>query len=226
MPDLLPPPGVHTIVPEIPAAIGVVDLLGVTFAASVVGDRARIGVGPICSATRIRVLDGLSRSRWRRVETLARHLGSTPPALTRSTLNPLAELGLIEMNRGRIRSTGVWSPIALRLTAVELKLAKWRGALRQADNFALSTDSAWVILDGKHVGAAARNLDRFKEVGVGLGAVDPSGGFTVLSRPRRRQPVRWLRSLMAERAWAAAGQLHMTAHTRARQVSKKPASMR
>ena len=99
-------------------------------------------------------------------------------------------------------------------------------ALRQADNFALSTDSSWVILDDHRVGAAARNVDRFKEVGIGLAAVDPSGQLTVLARPRRRRPVRWLRSLMAERAWAAASQTHPTPQTRARQVSRKPASTR
>lgn len=215
------------VVSEVPAAIGIVDLLAVTFAPEAVKRRNRLGIGPVCSALRVRVLDGLSCSRWNRVETIARRVGSSAPALTRSTLKPLAELDLIELREGRVRSTGAWSPLAARLTAVELKLDKWRGALRQADNFALSTDRAWVILDHQRIGGVNRHRDRFKEMGVGLAAIDPHGTLSVLTRPRQRQPVRWLRALIAERAWSVIvkeqGQLP---HTSARQVSRKPASTR
>lgn len=42
---------------EIPAAVGVVDLLGVKFRADAIALRERLDVGPICSPLRIRALD-------------------------------------------------------------------------------------------------------------------------------------------------------------------------
>lgn len=225
--DLLPASmGPDMVLTEVPAAIGVVDLLAVTFASEAIAERNRLGLGPICSALRVRVLDGLSCSRWSRVETIARRVGSTSPALTRSTLRPLADIELIELSDGRVRSTGAWYPLAARLTAVELKLDRWQRALRQADNFALSTDSAWVILDHQRTAAADGHRDLFKEVGVGLAAVDADGTLSILVRPRKRQPVGWLRALIAERAWRAATEQQQLDHTSARHVSRKPAPTR
>lgn len=203
--DLLPASvGPDVVLSEVPAAIGVVDLLAVAFASEAVAQRNRLGLGPICSALQIRVLDGLSCSRWSRVETVARRVGSNASALTRSTFKPLAELELVELSNGCVRSTGAWSPLAARLIAVELKLDRWERALRQADNFALSTDSAWVVLDHHRTAGANGHRDRFDEVGVGFATVDRHGSLSIHARPRRRRPVRWLRALIAERAWQAA----------------------
>ena len=199
--------GHDAVLAEIPAAVGVVDLLVVKFDQDAIASRAARGIGPICSTRKIQVLDAVGSKRWRLVDTIAHALGSTSVALTRSTLDPLTGMGLIEMDEGRIRSTGLWLPAATHVTAIELKRDKWRSALRQADNFALSSDRTWVVLDQAKAGRAQRHLDRFRSVGIGLAAVDPRGGVTVISRPSgsRRPAVRWLRSLMAERAWAAHG---------------------
>jgi hypothetical protein len=114
-------------------------------------------------------------------------------------------MGLIEVDGCRVRGTGLWAPAATHVTAIELKLSKWRSALRQADNFALSSDRTWVVLDQAKASGAKEHLDRFRSVGIGLAAIDPQGNVKVLAQPsgRRRPAVRWLRSLMAERAWAA-----------------------
>lgn len=202
-----PPHGHDAVLAEIPAAVGVVDLVVVKFDQDAITCRSAHGIGPICSAKKIQVLDLVGPKRWRLVDTIASTLGSTEAALTRSTLDPLAELGLLEMSQGRVRGTGLWAPAATHVTAIELKLDKWRSALRQADNFALSSDRTWVVLDQAKANRAQRHLDRFRSVGVGLAGIDPSGGVTVISRPSgsRRPAVRWLRSLMAERAWAAHG---------------------
>lgn len=201
------PEGHDAVLAEVPAAVGIVDLLVVRFDREAIDIRAAAGVGPICSAKKIHVLDALGTRRWRRVDTIARQVGSNGPALTRSTLSPLAEMGLLELEAGRIRSTGIWAPAAVHVTAIELKLEKWRSALRQADNFALSSDRTWVVLDNAKAGGVKAHVERFRSVGVGLAAIDPRGKLRVLARPsgRRRPAVRWLRSLMAERALAAHG---------------------
>jgi hypothetical protein len=90
------------------------------------------------------------------------------------------------------------------LTAVELKLSKWRGALRQADNFAQSADRSWVVLDHARSRPAIASAEQFRHAGIGLAVLQRDGALRVVVRPVRRAPERWLRALMAERAWEAA----------------------
>jgi hypothetical protein len=187
---------------EVRAAVGVVDLVAVTFDDDALGARICAGLAPINLPLRVRVLDALG-ARILRVNTLAQRIGRKPEALMRSTLTPLIELGALEMSHGKVAATGAWRPVTSRLTAVELKLAKWRVALRQADNAALSTDAAWVVLDRAKAGGAAAAVDLFRDYGVGLATVDPSGELNIRCRPRGRRTVRWLHAWMGELAWAS-----------------------
>jgi hypothetical protein len=191
-----------SIFPEVPAAVGVVDLLAVTFSSSARAAREEAGIGPICSPLRIRTLDLLATNQIKRIDTLARRLGSSETSLRKSTLAPLAEDGLIHISGGRVQSTGLWTPIGEAVTAVELKLSKWRSALRQADNFGLSADYSWVVLDQDHSKVARRSKELFRALGVGLATVDGAGELHAAIKPRLRPPIRWLRALIAERAWA------------------------
>jgi len=198
--------GPHVVVGEVPAAVGIVDLLAVRFDAEALRLRKAGGVGPICSPLRIRVLDALRDGRWRDAQVIAHTVGSNLPALRRSTLRPLTEAGLIEFDGKRIRSTLAWLPVGERLTAVELKLSKWQGALRQADNFARSVDRSWVVVDAARARAATQQPELFRECGVGLATLGQDGRLKICARPGRRRPTRWLRALIAERAWADTGQ--------------------
>jgi hypothetical protein len=185
-----------------PAGQGVVDLLAVDFNDHVLSRRVRAGLGPIELPLRIEILSYLRPDRFLSLERLARRVGSNPRALTRSTLRPLAELGAIELEATRARATGAWIPVAKRLTAVELKLSKWRDAARQADNAAWAADRSWVVLDARRAGAALRNRDYFAEFGIGLAVVDSVGVLRVMERPRRSRCVPWLRAWLGELAWA------------------------
>ena len=187
---------------EMPAGQGVVDLLAVDFDDEVLSRRVRAGLGPIELPLRIEVLSHLRPDRFLSLERLARRVGSNPRALSRSTLWPLAEMGAIELEPTRARATGVWIPAAKRLTAIELKLSKWRSAARQADNAAWAADRSWVVLDARRAGAAVRNCDYFAELGVGLAVVDSEGALRILERPRRARCVPWLRAWLGEVAWA------------------------
>ncbi|MGH3264905.1 MAG: hypothetical protein ACRDNS_23265 [Trebonia sp.] len=202
---LLPRTGdAHVVLGEVPAAQGIADVVAVRFDAAAVRHRLNLGVGPLCSPLRVRMLDLLRPDRGMRIATLARKLGSNPRALTRSTLGPLTDMGLIEVSDGLVRSSGAWRPAGTQLTAVELKLSKWRDALRQADNFALSADRTWVVLDETRSCAAVAATGYFRQLGIGLALLAPTGRLRTVVSPRGRRPRRWLRALMAERAWAAA----------------------
>jgi hypothetical protein len=187
---------------EMPAGQGVVDLLAVDFDDDVLSRRVRAGLGPIEFPLRIEVLSHLRADRFSSLDRLARLVGSNPPALARSTLRPLADLGAIELERTRARATGAWIPVAKRLTAVELKLSKWRSAARQADNAAWAADRSWVVLDARKARAALRNHDYFVEFGIGLAVVDSLGVLRVIERPRRSRSIPWLRAWLGELAWA------------------------
>jgi hypothetical protein len=187
---------------EMPAGQGVVDLLAVDFDDDVLSRRVRAGLGPIELPLRIEVLAHLRSDRFLSLERLARRVGSNPRALTRSTLRPLAEIGAIELEPKRARATGAWIPVAKRLTAIELKLSKWRDAAQQADNAAWAADRSWVVLDVRRAGAAVRHRDYFAELGIGLAVVDVVGRLRVVERPRRARCVPWLRAWLGELAWA------------------------
>lgn len=189
---------------EVPAAVGVVDVLATQFNTDAIRHRLTTGVGPICSPLRVRVLDCLRNRRPWRVATIAARVGSNPRALTRSTLRPLAKLGLVELTERSVLTTGAWVSVGSHLTAVELKLNKWRSALRQADNFAISADRSWVVLDEARARGAVASANYFAQVGVGLALLTPEGELRIIVRPGRRHPERWLKALMTERAWAVA----------------------
>ncbi|HEY4280209.1 MAG TPA: hypothetical protein VGM91_18440 [Conexibacter sp.] len=196
--------GAIVVVGEVPAAQGIADIVAVRFNAEAVQRRADVGVGPMTSPLRMRCLNVLRRDRPMRTETLARKMGTNARALNRSTLQPLAEMGVIELSGELVRATGAWEPVGTHLTAVELKLSKWRSALRQADNFAMSADRSWVVLDEARGAGALAALDHFQDYGVGLALLSTDGRLKVKLRPRGRRPQPWLRALMAECAWSAA----------------------
>ncbi len=201
---LMPRGGGHLVAGEVPAARGIAANVAVRFDTGAVRRRLAAGVGPVTSPLRVQVLHLLRSDRGTRAATLAARLRTNAPALTRSTRRPLAESGLVERDGDMVRSTGAWCPVPAHITAVELKLSKWRDALRQADNFAASADRSWVVLDEARSGAVVREISFFAAFGVGLAVVAPTGDLRVILPPRGRRPEPWLRSLMAEQAWATA----------------------
>lgn len=61
------------------------------------------------------------------------------------------------------------------VTAVELKMHDWRGALRQALAYQLAADRAWVAMPLAAASRAYRNRWKFQAEKVGLLAIDDSG---------------------------------------------------
>jgi hypothetical protein len=203
--DQLVPEGrdVDCVVAEMQGEVGVIDLLAVTFDDRALEHRIKAGIPAITLPLRVQVLDLLWRPRPMRIETLARRVGSSPRALTHSTLGPLAEMGAVEFGRDSVRPTGAWQPVAAGLTAIELKLNKWKKALRQADNAAFGVDRAWVVVDAERARPAIAARDQFKLFGVGLAIAATDGSLREIVRPSRRRKIRWVRSWLGELAWRA-----------------------
>jgi len=194
-------PQAPLVVDEVPAGQGIADVVAVRFDTGALRDRLDALVGPICSPLRVRTLLALRSDRLTRIATLARKVHASPTSLTRSTLRPLAEDGLVEVCGDCARSTGAWRPVDGHVTAIELKLSKWRDALRQADNIAIGADRSWVVLDAARASQAVAAADQFRAFGVGLAVVGAESPLRIVVRPSGRRPERWLRALMAECAW-------------------------
>ena len=101
-PGRIPP---EHVLREVPAGHGVVDLLAVKLDDDVLSRRVRADLGPIVLPLRIHVLSHLRVDRFLSMERLCRKVGSSPQALKRSTLRPLAELGAVEIDGSRVRAT-------------------------------------------------------------------------------------------------------------------------
>jgi hypothetical protein len=187
---------------EVQTTAGVIDLLAVSFVDTTLATRTASGAAPVTHPRQVQALDAIPLGRPLRVDTVARRLRTSAEALQRSVLPPLISQGFLDLSHNRVRATGCWRPVGLELIAVELKLSKWKAAVRQADNAAWNVDGSWVVLD-KAAGAAAANASAyFQAFGVGLAFLSGGGDLTVRLRPRSRRPVRWVRSWLAEVAWS------------------------
>lgn len=94
-------------------------------------------------------------------------------------------------------------PILSRVVSFEAKRTDARGALLQARVHTMFTDAAYVVCDHAHRARFERLCDAYARERVGLLALDHSGDFELLLRPRRA-PLRdsLLHALGTERALA------------------------
>jgi hypothetical protein len=81
--------------------------------------------------------------------------------------------------------TGDTSIIAF---AFEMKLSDWKRALAQAFRYRAFAEMSFVILDGKFVGRALKQLDKFQTANVGLLSTDVDGSLRIHHQPRTDLP--------------------------------------
>lgn len=77
---------------------------------------------------------------------------------------------------------------ALVVTAVELKLRRWREALDQAVNYLKFANRAYVVLDGDQIGRDEGMIKAFRDSGVGLFMLR-AGGLTEIVNARAQSCV-------------------------------------
>ena len=90
--------------------------------------------------------------------------------------------------------------------AIEAKLKNWKRALHQAYRYKWFSDHAFVCLPYSNLTPAIKNIDYFKELGVGLMAIDQGGGVDVAYAPEKTSPVSVvMNSLLNELALGQSG---------------------
>lgn len=72
--------------------------------------------------------------------------------------------------------------------SVELKLSKWKKALRQAFRGKGFSEYQCVVMDAEYVGRALENRHRFEEHGIGLMSLTKDGEYEIHLSPERNNP--------------------------------------
>ncbi len=85
------------------------------------------------------------------------------------TLQKLTRRNFLGVNsEGQYYLEASANPRSCQLTAVEVKLSRWRDALDQATNYLAFADFAYVVLDGQRFVVRPEVLNEFHSTGVGL----------------------------------------------------------
>jgi DNA-binding Lrp family transcriptional regulator len=84
------------------------------------------------------------------------------------TLGKLARAGVARSIRGTWRLSREHKSKRVEVVAVEVKLARWRDALRQATEYLQFADKSYVILDGNRINETSTIRETFERDGIGL----------------------------------------------------------
>jgi hypothetical protein len=116
-------------------------------------------------------------------------IGATDESVKRNALEWLIERNFVnETEDGKIRTAPYLRKHITQSFAVELKLTKWRQALKQAVRGRSFAEFRYVVLDADHVDAAIQNKPVFRDRGVGLASIDTSGNFVEHVSPQQERP--------------------------------------
>lgn len=72
--------------------------------------------------------------------------------------------------------------------AFEMKLSNWKRALMQAFRYRSFAESAYVLLDRKHIAPALKQIDKFERANVGLLSIDLLGSVCIHYQPSHDMP--------------------------------------
>ena len=127
------------------------------------------------------------------VAHLAASTYSLPEEVGRRVVR-LVKLGLMSECNDRFRVRVTALPTAAHVTAVEVKLSRWRTALRQARGYLRFSNEAYVALPASVIARSSSALTACADSGVGAIAVDERDARVVL-RAKRHNPrsAEWVR---------------------------------
>lgn len=193
---------------EVAAAAGVPDMLVVRFDAAKVAARERLGASPVIRAGQARVLC-LLLGRHLPPDQIAARARMTVSHVRHTVLPQLAEAGVAvcDTDSRWTAASGVASLVEA-VVAVEVKRRDWKGALKQARQYARFANSVLMALDERSAAVALQHADEIVGMGVGVATVGAEEGrVRVRRRSRWRRPrVEWESFLVGERLWELASQ--------------------
>lgn len=93
-----------------------------------------------------------------------------------------------EVNDTTIRTTPNLRRHVTTAYSIELKLCKWKEALRQAFRGKGFSDYQYVVMDNDHIDRAIDNQHQFEKYGIGLMSIDEDGTYEIHLTPERNRP--------------------------------------
>lgn len=116
-------------------------------------------------------------------------LGALSRSSKEESLNWLISNGFVnELSDGKIQTAPHLRRHITRSYSIELKLDKWRDALKQAFRAKSFSDYQFVALDDENIIRAIDNLEVFEEYGVGLIAIRDDCDYAIHHNPERDRP--------------------------------------
>ncbi|GAB7009509.1 hypothetical protein [Halorubrum trueperi] len=104
-------------------------------------------------------------------------------------LNWLTKHGFVnEIDESHIRTTPHLRRHVTTAYSIELKLSKWKKALRQAFRGKGFSEYQCVVMDAEYVDRALENRQRFEEHGIGLMSLTEDGEYEIHLPPERNNP--------------------------------------
>jgi len=139
-------------------------------------------------------------------------LGAASRRSKRESLNWLLDRGfVVETDDDKIKTAPYLRRHITQTFAVELKLSKWRTALKQAVRGKSFAEFRYVVLDADHVDAALDNKQMFRERSVGLLSVDTQGNCVEHVAANRVDPFSPLHSWLLNEATLVESSNHLEA---------------
>jgi hypothetical protein len=105
------------------------------------------------------------------------------------SLTKLISLNYIEIDGEYIKLKNSYKASIKDSIAIEAKLKDWKRALHQAYRYKWFACRSYVLLDKKNLCSAEKNIDQFKDMGVGLLCADYNGFICVIYEPDTDKPV-------------------------------------
>lgn len=148
-----------------------------------------LGVGiPITDKSHLKAFLRLHK-RGEITENYFCQLGANSRRESEKALEWLHHNGFAERTAdGKVRTVPYLRRHITTAIAVELKLAKWRNAFRQALRGRSFSEYQYVVLDADHVSPALDNIEMFERQGIGLVSIDTGGTFVKHHSPNKQRP--------------------------------------
>lgn len=116
-------------------------------------------------------------------------LGANSRTKSEKSLEWLLDNGFAEETvNGKVRTVPYLRKHITTSIAIELKLEKWKDALKQALRGRSFSEYQYVVIDAAHISPALKNRDMFEQQGIGLASVDTNGAFMEHCAPIKQKP--------------------------------------
>jgi len=115
-------------------------------------------------------------------------LGAADQSYKKKALDWLIESGFVIESGKKVKTAPYLRRHITQTFAVELKLSKWRNALKQAVRGKSFAEYRYVVLDADHVGPALDNKQMFRDRNIGLISIDTDGNYMEHIEAKKVEP--------------------------------------